>query len=219
MLPRGGESARATIIGRIKDAHGRPIGERDPNPIHDTRYYDVQFLDGSVESYATNMIAENLYAQVDQEGNAFNTFKAIVGHRSDKTAVKRTDASFLDGTSRHTKKGWKLQCELSDQSTVWLPLKDVKNGNMVEAAEYAVSAGIAKEPAFAWWVPRPLRKGDRIIKKVRSRYWKIRHSTRVTHKLKASVEKMTTTSRRVQVDRGNNARQKAMSDRNPAYKD
>ena len=34
-----------------------------------------------------------------------------------------------------------------------------------------------------------------------------------------ALEKMTTTSRRVQVDRGNNARQKAMSDRNPAYKD
>ena len=45
------------------------------------------------------MIAENLN---DPEGSAFNTLKAIVGHRSDKTAVKQTDASFLDGTSRHT---------------------------------------------------------------------------------------------------------------------
>ena len=208
MLPRGGESARAKIIGRTKDAHGRPIGERDANPILDTRYYDVQFPDGSVESYATNMIAENLYSQVDPEGNAFNTLKAIVGHRSDETAVKRTDASFLDGTSHHTTKGWELQCELSDQSTVWLPLKDVKNGNMIEAAEYAVSTGIAKEPAFAWWVPRALRKRDRIIKKVKSRYWKRTHKYGI--ELPHSVEEALAIDRRTGTDFWRKAIEKEM---------
>ena len=208
MLPRGGESARAKIIGRTKDAHGRPIGERNANPILDTRYYNVQFPDGSVESYATNMIAENLYSLVDPEGNAFNTLKAIVGHRSDETAVKRTDASFLDCTSHHTTKGWELQCELSDQSTVWLPLKDVKNGNMIDAAEYAVSADIAKEPAFAWWVPRALRKRDRIIKKLKSRYWKRTHKYGI--ELPHSVEEALAIDRRTGTDFWRKAIEKEM---------
>ena len=154
------------------------------------------------------MIAENLYSQADPEGNAFNTLKAIVGHRSDETAVKRTDASFLDGTSHHITTGWELQCELSDQSTVWLPLKDVKNGNMIEAAEYAVSTGIAKEPAFAWWVPRALRKRDRIIKKVKSRYWKRTHKYGI--ELPHSVEEALAIDRRTGTDFWRKAIEKEM---------
>jgi hypothetical protein len=34
----------------------------------DTRIYDVQFPDGHVEAYSANVIAENIYAQVDEEG-------------------------------------------------------------------------------------------------------------------------------------------------------
>ena len=41
---------------------------------------------------------------------------------------------------------------MSDGTTQWLPLKDVKESNPVEAAEYAVATQLAKEPAFTWWV-------------------------------------------------------------------
>ena len=42
--------------------------------------------------------------------------------------------------------------------------------NPVELAEYAVNHGIDKEPAFHWWVPFVLRKRNRIIKKMQSKY-------------------------------------------------
>ena len=42
-------------------------------------------------------------------------------------------------------------------------------------AKYAVLNKIASEPAFNWWVKSVLRKRDRIISKVKSRYWKTTH--------------------------------------------
>jgi hypothetical protein len=175
MLPRGGEMARAKVIGRTKNEDGLPMGKRHANPILDSRSYDVQFPDGSVEAYTTNLIAENLYSQIDAEGNSFEIFKGIVGHRSDERAIKLDDPSFLDKTRRQTTIGWDVEVELEDGSTNFLPMKEVKESNPVELAEYAISAGIANEPAFAWWCRHVLRKRDRLIKKVKTRYWKRTH--------------------------------------------
>ena len=44
-----------------------------------------------------------------------------------------------------------------------------------ETAMYAVEKGIDKEPAFAWWVSHTLRRKDRSIKKVKSKYWERTH--------------------------------------------
>ena len=59
--------------------------------------------------------------------------------------------------------------------TQWLPLRTVKESNPVELAEYAINNLIEKEPAFAWWVPYTLNKLDRIIKKVKAKYWHTMH--------------------------------------------
>ena len=45
----------------------------------------------------------------------------------------------------------------------------------MEVVEYAVANKVAEEPAFAWWVRKALRKRDRIIKKVKARYWAKTH--------------------------------------------
>ena len=62
-----------------------------------------------------------------------------------------------------------------DGSTSWLTLKELKESNPIETAEYAVAMGIEKEPAFAWWVKHVLKKRDRIIKKVKARVAKKTH--------------------------------------------
>ena len=89
MLPHGGESARAKIIGRTKDPHGNPIGLRNDNPILDTRYYDVEFPDGSTDSFTANLIAENLFSQIDDEGRSYQILKDIVGHQSNAKALQK----------------------------------------------------------------------------------------------------------------------------------
>jgi hypothetical protein len=46
-------------------------GKESANPILDTRTYNIEFPDGRSEEYTASVIAENMYAQYDEEGNHF----------------------------------------------------------------------------------------------------------------------------------------------------
>lgn len=59
----------ACITSRAIDADGKSVGQSNPNPILDTRKYEVEFLDGSTETLMANIIAENLLSQIDDEGH------------------------------------------------------------------------------------------------------------------------------------------------------
>jgi len=54
--------------------------------------YEVEFRDGSVDSIAANLIAENLYSRVDEECRSFGVLKAIVDHQREEHAVRAEDA-------------------------------------------------------------------------------------------------------------------------------
>ena len=49
---------------------------------------------------------------------------------------------------RGTMKGWKLLIQWKNRSTSWSPLKDLKESNPVEVAEYAAAIKIAKETSI-----------------------------------------------------------------------
>ena len=69
LLPCGEELLKAQVVGQKRDANGNPVGQAHSNPILDTREYEVEFTDGSTEIYKANLIAENMYSQVDEEGS------------------------------------------------------------------------------------------------------------------------------------------------------
>ena len=69
-------------------------------------------------------------------------------------------------------RGWKLLVELNYGLVDWVPLKDLKQFNPVELAEYAVVNDIIDEPTFTWWVKETLQYRDIIITKVKSNYWR-----------------------------------------------
>ena len=54
---------------------------------------------------------------------------------------------------------------------------------------HAVQARISEEPAFAWWCPYVFRKRNRIISKVKSKYWQRTHKygIRVPHSVKEAI--------------------------------
>ena len=56
-----------------------------------------------------------------------------------------------------------------------MPLKDLKESNPVDTAEFAMARGIADEAAFAWWVPYTLKKRNVIIGKVQAQFRKTTH--------------------------------------------
>ena len=121
------------------------------------------------------MIAENLYAQVDQEGRHQVILDGIVGHRKDSSAVSPDDQIIVVNgkNSKHkSTASWDLCIQWKDGSTSWEKLSALKEAYPVETAEYAVANKIASEPAFNWWVPYTLRRRDRIIASINSRYYK-----------------------------------------------
>ena len=178
-LPRGGESQHATVKARKRGPDGNPIGKRNSNPLLDTREYEVEFADGTTDSYTANQIAQNLYSQVDDAGNVYTIIDEIVDHKKDGHAVAIDDGFITprhgEKKRHHTTKGWKLLVTCKGGESTWVALKDLKDSNPVQVAEYAVANKLAEEPAFAWWIRPVLRKRDRIIKKVKKRYWKRSH--------------------------------------------
>ena len=73
--------------------------------------------------------------------------------------------------------------EWKDGSSSWITLKDLKSSNLVELAEYAAGNRLDMETAFKWWAIDVLRCFNRIIAKVKAKYW------RKTHKFGIRVPK------------------------------
>ena len=180
-LPRGdGEGMlRAHVTKRMRDEEGRPIGTASDNPLLDSRMYEVEFIDGNVEPLTANIIAENLIAQVDEEGHRQMMLDEIIDHRITRDAIPKERGTYVNsyGVRRPklTTRGWELLIQWKDGSTDWVALKDFKESYPVELAHYAKDRGIHEEPAFAWWVPYVLKKQERILQKVKSKYWARTH--------------------------------------------
>jgi hypothetical protein len=51
----------------------------------------------------------------------------------------------------------------------------MKNSYPVQVANYALANDIADEPAFAWWVAHTIKKRERILSKIKTKYWQRTH--------------------------------------------
>ena len=174
-LPVGGHTfANGKVIGRARDECGELIGKSHSNPLLDTSVYEVRFEDGAVERYSANIIAEGIYSQVDKDGTTLTYLDEIVGHRSDPDAVQKKDGIIVSRNSnkikRQTTKGWWLLVELKNGSTEYVKLKDLKESNPIQVAEYTMANGLLDEPAFAWWAPWTLKQMRRTLKAMQTRY-------------------------------------------------
>ena len=176
-MPRGpdGEPMHGKVTKRLRDRDGYPIGTASENPMLDSRMYEVEYQDGQRESLTANQIAEAMFAEVDAEGQRHVLFQDIQDHRTDGTELVGDEGFFTtrNGTRRRkpTTKGHQILIGWKDGSTTWHKLKDVKEAFPVQLAEYAVQNRLVHLPAFAWWVRDVLKKRNRIIAKVKSKYW------------------------------------------------
>lgn len=220
-IDRGGEQpAFGTVTKRLKDAHGKPIGKANANPVLDTRLYEVRFVDGETMPITANLVAQNMYAQVDTDGHRMVLFDEIIDTRRSNDAVSKAEAYVTSprGIQRRkrTTKGWEVLVRWRDGSTTWNALKDVKDSYPVQLAEYAEMNGIADEPAFAWWVDFVLRHRKRTLAKLKSKYW-IR-----THKYGIRIPKSVREALEIDAENGDdqwwNAIQLEMKNVRPAFR-
>jgi hypothetical protein len=178
-LPKGDQEVLGQVIARKRDADGNPIGKSNANPILDTRLYQVKFTDGTVSEYSADEIAECLYSQVDDEGRQLMLLDELIDWKRTDEAVDDNDILQVSHNGnlhpRRTTKGWKICIKWKDGSTSWEPLKDMKESYPVQVAEFAVAQGLGDLPAFKWWIKDTLRRRDRIIKAVKTRYLKRTH--------------------------------------------
>ena len=79
----------------------------------------------------------------------------------------------------------------------WITLKDLKASNQVELAKYAAGNCLDVEPAFKWWVRDVLRRRNRIIAKVKAKYW------RTTYKFGIRVPKYVNEALAIDKENGN----------------
>ena len=80
------------VTGRLRDKYGCPIGTASNNSILDTSMYKVEYVDNHKASMASNAIASNLFAQVDQDRQQFALFDEIIDTRTDGNQIKKVEA-------------------------------------------------------------------------------------------------------------------------------
>jgi len=149
------------------------------NPIKDHSKYEVQFPDGTTDEIEANVIAESMITECDQDGRHYKLFREISDHRKDSTALNVAKGSFMTSAgnpvSKKTTKGWHILVEWRDGSMSWHKMAEIKEAYPVQLAEYATANKIDHEPAFKWWVKSTLKRRQRMISKVKSKYWRSTH--------------------------------------------
>ncbi len=215
---RGGDVLRGTVKSRKRNHDGKPIGSSNPNPLLDTRENLVCFEDGTEDAYTANLIAESLYSQIDDDGRRLQTMEEIVDHERNHSALKEEDAYYSTKSGpkpKRTTKGWCLLVEWKDGSSLWVPQTDLKDTCPVQVADYAVTNNVTAEPAFCRWVPFVLKKRERILKKVKTKYWSTLHKYGL--ELAKSVNHALEIDRRTETDFWRRAIEKEIRNVFPAF--
>ena len=148
MLPLRDSQQSAKVLCCKRDGDGNLIGCSLSNPYLDRSLYKVEFSDGHVEAYATTLIAENIYKQLDDEGNKYRLIVEIIDHEKDITTLSRAESTVIVNDRSHprrTTKGWRLCVQWCDGTTRWECLKDLKESNPVEVADYATTHGLQEK--------------------------------------------------------------------------
>ena len=93
--------------------------------------YRIEFSDDSSEEYAANLIAENMFAQVNDKGHEHLLLDEIVMNRTTDAALTTENCwiSSANGQRRMhpTTERWQLLVCWKDGTSSWIALKDLKD--------------------------------------------------------------------------------------------
>ena len=143
LLPQGEESegyegsslVKAKVIHQFCDEDGNVMSNTNIQPELNTLMYELEFPDGEIRPYAANVIADNIWVQVDPEGLRYVIFELIIDHHIDSSVAITKENMYLSVNGRRTMQrtttGVKLLVLCKDGSEQWFPLKDLKELNPV----------------------------------------------------------------------------------------
>ena len=135
----------------------------------------VEYADIKKSPSSTNLIAENMFTQIDKEGNIHVLMDDITYHQFDEVDMNSHGAfvATSSGTQcrSQTTQGVSLCIKCHDGNTTWVALKYLKEDYPIKLADCVVVANISMDTTFNWWVPHNLKNRNCIILKVKSKYW------------------------------------------------
>ena len=74
MISHGDTLAQGSFRRRNREVEGKNVGRANSNPILDTLTYEVEFEDGSMSYYSSNVIVERMYFKCDEERQKYLLF-------------------------------------------------------------------------------------------------------------------------------------------------
>ena len=129
----------AKVIKRVKGNDANTVETLKNNPMLDTSEYTIEMSDGSSQEITTNIISESMFAQVDYEGHHYQLLLEITDHRKDRSEIPISHGmiSLHNGNMVPKKptQGWDILVEWKDGSSIWIPIKYLKESNPVELSE------------------------------------------------------------------------------------
>ena len=102
LLPHGEELLATKVICRKLDENGKVMGKHSDNLILNTLRYDIELSDRTIRPYTANVIADNIYAQVDSEDIRTNIIDTIIDHCIDGHAASKNDQYFIKNVAVNT---------------------------------------------------------------------------------------------------------------------
>ena len=127
---------RGTVVKHSHGLDGRAIGCLHTNPFFDAREYNKEITDGTQDKYTANLIAENMYAQVEGKDNQFQLLAEIQDHWKVGTAISKEEGKIgsANGTNRDKimTRGWDVMVIWKDGSMDCIQLKDIKDPKLVK---------------------------------------------------------------------------------------
>ena len=109
--------AMGRVTKRARESDGNPLRTSHENPIVGTRQYIVEFNDGDEAEISDNVIATNMYAQCDPDGNQYVLLDSFIYFRRSTTALCYDDQKVTANGRTHYRRStdsWQICCQCKD---------------------------------------------------------------------------------------------------------
>ena len=114
------------------------------------------------EQHTANIRAKNMLSKVESEFHHYKLLTEVTDHKRDDRNITNENGFIKSSNGnlhwKRKNRSCKILVEWKYGSFDWVPLKDLKQSNPVELAEYAVTNEISDETALSWWVKETLRR-------------------------------------------------------------
>ena len=95
LIDCSGIPVQVHVTKRVRNQDSELVGMWHADPKLDTHEYEHVTMDGVVEHYTANQIAENMYEQCDAEGHSHLVLSEIVNHSSAHSAISIAEGYLL----------------------------------------------------------------------------------------------------------------------------